>query len=199
MFRTTSSAVAKFARRQLSPNVNLASAASATLPPSSPPSSDLGRNSGLARQSSRSMTILSKESKEVFKKENYSARMAATARPVSPHVTIYAFPACALSSITTRVTGCALSFGSAGLGMVEILGGNGAALDLMSTVGSANVAIVAGAKFAVAFPIVYHYLGGLRHIIWDNNPEMLSNVDVEKASYVLVGTSLLLSGVAVFV
>jgi succinate dehydrogenase (ubiquinone) cytochrome b560 subunit len=145
------------------------------------------------------MTILSRESKEEFKKENYSARMAATARPVSPHVTIYAFPACALSSITTRVTGCALSFGSAGLGLVEIVGGNGAALDLMSTVGSANVAIVAGAKFAVAFPIVYHYLGGLRHIIWDNNPEMLSNVDVEKASYVLVGTSLLLSGVAVLV
>jgi succinate dehydrogenase (ubiquinone) cytochrome b560 subunit len=61
-------------------------------------------------------------------------------------------------------------------------GGSGAALDLMSAVGSANFAIAAGAKFAVAFPLVYHYLGGLRHLVWDNNPEMLSNVDVEKTS-----------------
>jgi succinate dehydrogenase (ubiquinone) cytochrome b560 subunit len=210
MIRTTFSAVATLARRQLSPNVFNLPAAAAALPPSSRPSSDCGCGRGrgclsspssavATSQQSRSMTILSKESKEEFKKENYSARMAATARPVSPHVTIYAFPACALSSITTRVTGCALSFGSVGLGAVEILGGNGAALELMSALGGANVAIAAGAKFVVAFPLVYHYLGGLRHVVWDNNPEMLSNVDVEKTSYLLVGTSLLVSGAAVFV
>lgn len=146
---------------------------------------------------SRSMTILSKESAAEFKKENYSSRMAATRRPVSPHVTIYSFPACALSSITTRVTGCALSFGAAGLGIVEIFGGNGAALDLMSSIGSSGGLVAVGAKFSVAFPFVYHYLGGLRHMIWDNSPEMLTNVDVEKASYALVGASVLISGVAV--
>merc|ERR1719267_432488 len=27
------------------------------------------------------------------------------------------------------------------------------------------------AKFVVAFPLVYHYLGGVRHVIWDNKPE----------------------------
>ena len=35
----------------------------------------------------------------------YSERMAAKGRLVSPHVTIYAFPAVAISSITVRVTG----------------------------------------------------------------------------------------------
>ena len=148
------------------------------------------------------MTILSKESADEFKQQNYSARMAASRRPVSPHVTIYSFPACALSSIATRITGCALSFGAAGLGIVEIFGGNGAALDLMSNIGSGAMGgglVVAGAKFSVAFPFVYHYLGGLRHMIWDNSPEMLTNVDVEKASYILLGTSVLLSGVAVVV
>ncbi|KAL3821913.1 hypothetical protein ACHAXA_008447 [Cyclostephanos tholiformis] len=214
MLRTTSSALARFARRQLSVNITASAAAAALPPPSSPPSycgcgNGCGCRSKLSagsvapfsppQQQIRSMTILSKESKEEFKKENYSSRMAAKGQPVSPHVTIYAFPACALSSITTRITGCALSFGSAGLGMVEILGGNGAALDLMSTLGSANLAFASCAKFVVAFPLVYHSLGGIRHLIWDNNPEMLSNVDVEKASYVLVGTSLLLSGAAVFV
>ena len=122
-----------------------------------------------------------------------------TKRPVSPHVTIYSFPVCALSSITTRVTGCALSFGGAGLGLVEIIGGNGAALELMSTIGSSGLMIGGLAKFSVAFPFIYHYLGGLRHLVWDNSPEMLTNVDVEKASYALVGSSVLLSGIAIFV
>jgi succinate dehydrogenase (ubiquinone) cytochrome b560 subunit len=215
MLRTTSSAVATFARRQPPPKVNVAIAA---LPSSSPPS-DCGCGNGRACPSSsssgtspatavvlpprllhqvRSMTILSKESKAEFKKENYSSRMSAKGQPVSPHVAIYAFPVCALSSITTRITGCALSFGSAGLGVVEILGGNGAALDLMSTLGGANVALACSAKFAVSFPLIYHALGGMRHLIWDSRPEMLSNVDVERASYILVGTSLVLSGAAVF-
>ncbi|KAL7451404.1 hypothetical protein ACHAWC_003239 [Mediolabrus comicus] len=145
---------------------------------------------------SRGMTILSKESAEEFKKENYNARMAKTRRPVSPHVTIYSFPICALSSITTRVTGCTLSFGAAGLGLVELFGGNGAALSLMSDIGSSSMLLSSGAKFAVAFPVVYHYFGGLRHLLWDNAPEMLTNVDVEKASYTLIGASVLVSGVA---
>lgn len=186
---------------------------------------------------SRGMTILSKESKEEFKKEvssfylplmltivvcwlalcriikshrlsrsstqNYSARMAKTRRPVSPHVTIYSFPVCALSSIATRVTGCILSFGAAGLGIVEIFGGSGAALSTMQCIGSGEMVggalFVAGAKFSVAFPFAYHYLGGLRHLVWDNSPEMLTNVDVEKASYGLLGASVLLSSVAAVV
>jgi len=85
---------------------------------------------------------------------------------------------------------------------VEIFGGNGAALDVMSSIGSAEVGggvLVAGAKFSVAFPFIYHYLGGCRHLVWDNSPEMLTNLGVEKASYVLVGASLLLSSAAVFV
>ena len=43
-------------------------------------------------------------------------------RPTSPHVTIYKFPIAALSSITTRVTGTALSVGFAGAGLVALFG-----------------------------------------------------------------------------
>ena len=139
--------------------------------------------------------------------------MAASHRPVSPHVTIYAFPICAISSIATRVTGCMLSFGSAGLGAVELMGGNGAAYELLSNLGtvgggscatlaalgSVGIIVPAVAKFSVAFPLAYHYLGGLRHFVWDNSPKMLENVGVEKASYALIGTSLLLGGAAVIV
>ena len=41
--------------------------------------------------------------------ESYTERQAKKNRPVSPHVTIYRFPAVALSSITNRVTGVMLA------------------------------------------------------------------------------------------
>jgi len=42
-------------------------------------------------------------------KDPYTERQAKLNRPVSPHVTIYAFPAVAISSIMNRVTGVGLS------------------------------------------------------------------------------------------
>lgn len=67
----------------------------------------------------------------------------------------------------------------------------------MQDIGSGGALVAAGAKFAVAFPLVYHYLGGVRHFIWDSKPDLLTNVDVEKASYGLVGASVFISVVAV--
>lgn len=72
--------------------------------------------------------------------------MKKTGRPVSPHVTIYAFPVGAISSITNRVTGVALSFGAAGLGAIEIVAGSGSSLELMQTIGSQGFVVAAGAK-----------------------------------------------------
>lgn len=119
--------------------------------------------------------------------------MKKTGRPVSPHVTIYAFPAAALTSICVRATGMALSFGCLGLGAVEMAGGSGSALSLMETIGSSGLAYPA--KFCVAFPLTYHYLGGVRHYVWDNKPDLLTNEGVEKASYYLAGGSVVLSSI----
>ena len=45
-------------------------------------------------------------------------------------------------------------------------------------------------KFAVAFPLTYHYIGAVRHTLWDRKPEsMLNNKDAEMSSYILVGSS----------
>jgi succinate dehydrogenase (ubiquinone) cytochrome b560 subunit len=174
----------------------------------------------------RSMAILSKESSEEYKKlvrkvkpaanssqignssshtlvaftnmQNYTERMNKTGRPVSPHVTIYAFPVMALSSITNRVTGVMLALGAGGLGSIEIIAGPGSALSLMETIGSQGFLIAAPAKFAVAFPLVYHYAGALRHFGWDYFPEYLNNVDAEKSSYALFGGATVVSGVIMF-
>ena len=43
-------------------------------------------------------------------------------RPISPHVTIYAFPTIALSSITNRVTGAMLCAGVYGIGTMQLVG-----------------------------------------------------------------------------
>jgi succinate dehydrogenase (ubiquinone) cytochrome b560 subunit len=63
---------------------------------------------------------------------------------------------------------------------------------LMSSIG--DITVVGNvAKFAVGFPLIYHYLGGVRHLIWDNNPDLLENTKVEQSSYILVGASVVLS------
>mmetsp|Transcript_10360 Transcript_10360/g.14644 ORF Transcript_10360/g.14644 Transcript_10360/m.14644 type:complete len:126 (+) Transcript_10360:369-746(+) len=119
--------------------------------------------------------------------------MNKTGRPVSPHVTIYSFPVTALSSISNRVTGVTLSFGAAGIGAVELFAGSGSSLSLMQDISSSGPILSSIAKFSVAFPLTYHYLGGIRHLAWDNFPDLLNNVDVTKASYALIGSSLFIS------
>lgn len=123
--------------------------------------------------------------------------MKKTGRPVSPHVTVYAFPIAAISSITNRVTGCAISVGAAGLGAAELVGGSGTALQIMETIGSSSPLIAASAKFCVAFPVSYHYFGAIRHLLWDAKPELLTtNEEVAKSSYILFGSAIAVSGVA---
>jgi succinate dehydrogenase (ubiquinone) cytochrome b560 subunit len=124
--------------------------------------------------------------------------MKKTGRPVSPHVTIYAFPIAALSSITNRVTGCALSMGCAGLGLIEIFGGTGSSLAVMQMVGSSGFLVASTAKLGISFTLSYHYFGALRHLYWDRTPELLTNVGVEKSSYALFGVTGLVSLTSLF-
>ena len=85
-------------------------------------------------------------------------------RPMSPHVTIYAFPTAALTSITNRVTGVGLSFGAAGLAVVELWGGNGAAVNFLQDLTSMGPFVATSVKFSVAFPFIYHYWQVLLHL-----------------------------------
>lgn len=119
--------------------------------------------------------------------------MKKTGRPISPHVTIYAFPVGAISSITNRVTGCALSFGAFGLAGLELVAGSGTSLELMQMIGSQGFLVTAPAKFVVSFPIIYHYFGAVRHFAWDYFPDLLTNEDVPKSSWALLGGSTVVS------
>jgi succinate dehydrogenase/fumarate reductase cytochrome b subunit len=62
---------------------------------------------------------------------------------------------------------------------------------LATTLGQSGVAPLF--KFGVAFPLVYHYLGGIRHMLWDKAPDSLTNEDVHNSSLMLIGSSAVLS------
>ena len=126
--------------------------------------------------------------------QNYTERMNRTGRPVSPHVTIYAFPVAALASISTRLTGVMLSFGAFGIGGLDLVCGSGTSLALMQDIGSSGFLIAAPAKLAVGFPLIYHSLGALRHFVWDYFPDKyLNNEAVPKSSVALFGAASVLS------
>lgn len=142
--------------------------------------------------------------------EPYTVKQDKLGRHVAPHVEIYKFPPAALSSITNRITGVALSAGEqndffvrenllyfirllltgiTGIAAVSLVGADAA--HIMTCIGDSPVGVLA--RFAVAFPFVFHYLGGIRHIAWDNNPEMLTTDQVEKSSYVVIGAAVAVS------
>mmetsp|Transcript_25825 Transcript_25825/g.79436 ORF Transcript_25825/g.79436 Transcript_25825/m.79436 type:complete len:159 (-) Transcript_25825:63-539(-) len=115
-------------------------------------------------------------------KQTYTERQDKLGRPMSPHVTTYAFPIVAFSSVTVRITGMLLSVGVGGVSVASLAG-----VDISALAAAYSCFPL---KFAVAFPLTYHYIGAVRHTLWDRKPEsMLNNKDAEMSSYILVGSS----------
>lgn len=123
-------------------------------------------------------------------------------RPLSPDVleidgksVHYKFPWGAISSIMNRGTGVALSVGFTAAGYVALTGDLPSVLVLVR---NEYPALAVLAKFSISFPLVYHYLGGIRHVVWDLYPignqadknSLLELDRVELSSKVIVGASL---------
>lgn len=106
-------------------------------------------------------------------------------RPVSPSVTIYKIRTPALSSITHRVTGTALSVGVVGMSMVALTGDCNipAYWDSLKVAAPALVPVT---KLLVGFPLVYHTVAGFRHIAWDATAKGLDLDSVELTSKAVV-------------
>lgn len=95
-----------------------------------------------------------------------------------------------------RVTGVALSVGVTGIAALAIVGVDSSAM--MTIIGGVPVAGQA-AKFAVGFPLIYHYFGAVRHAVWDQLPETtLTSEMVTRASHLLLGSSIVLSVAGAF-
>ena len=99
---------------------------------------------------------------------------------------IYAFPVVALSSITVRITGVLLTGGMGVVGAGALVGMDPGAT--MASLGDSSLAPLC--KLCVSFPLSYHFIGGVRHAIWDAQPEHVTNEKVEQWSFALAGASL---------
>eukprot|EP00887_Chlorella_sp_A99_P006792 scaffold2.g6792.t1 len=129
-------------------------------------------------------------------------------RPLSPHVfeitgmqPHYKFPIGAVSSIANRVSAVMLSVGAGAAGYIALTGDLGAAVAAFK---DGYPLLVFPAKAAVSFPLIYHYLAGLRHFYWDHykygkqvdKDSPLEVPAVESSSKMVIGASVALAAFA---
>jgi succinate dehydrogenase / fumarate reductase cytochrome b subunit len=87
-------------------------------------------------------------------------------RPLSPHLGVYKFKYTLLSSITNRITGCALTAGLMVLAywLMALASGADAYRKALVVLSHPFFKLI----FAgLAFTFAYHFVAGLRHLVWD--------------------------------
>jgi len=106
---------------------------------------------------------------------------------LSPHVTIYAFPVAAITSVTNRITGGLLWIGVTGVAATSLVGDVGCTVEAIKALTGPALPV---AKFAVAFPLLYHYAYTCRHMFWEMNPAVLSTATATSSAYAVWAASL---------
>ena len=121
-------------------------------------------------------------------------------RPLSPHLQVYKLIPTMVMSITHRITGGALYVGTLILAWwVSAAAGSEAYYDFVNgIVGSWFGQLV---LFGFTWSLMFHMLGGIRHLIWDTGSYLEKHTATRLAIATLVGSILLTLAiwVAVFV
>ena len=92
--------------------------------------------------------------------------MAAQQRPLSPHLTIYSRELTSVMSIVHRATGVVLAIGAFGLvAWLLAIAGEGRSFAILHAFANSTLGKITQAAFIVA--LVYHFLNGIRHLLWD--------------------------------
>lgn len=123
-------------------------------------------------------------------------------RPVSPHLTIYKMQLTAVLSSLHRILGVAMAGGfyalTTGYAAATLLSLPLDTATVVSAFSALPFAVKLGAKAAMAYPFAYHFLNGIRHLVWDFGKE-LTIPGVYRTGYiVLAGTALFGSYLAFF-
>jgi succinate dehydrogenase (ubiquinone) cytochrome b560 subunit len=100
------------------------------------------------------------------------------------------FPIVAISSITVRVTGMVLTIGTVGISLLALADPTFPSA-MMSYIGTSMIGYPA--KFAVALPLCYHYVGAVRHTYWDATAKGLTNQEAETTSKLLFASTTLMA------
>lgn len=91
---------------------------------------------------------------------------AARARPLSPFMTIYKWTPTMASSITHRITGCAMAAGTVLIAwwLIAAASGPDSYAPFVAVAGSIFGQIV---LFGFTWAMSFHLLTGIRHLVWD--------------------------------
>ena len=132
-------------------------------------------------------------------KPSYTDRMDKTGRPVSPHLMIYRLPLIAISSVTVRLTGIIVSAAVIAIAGATLLGGSSVVSDTVQDVAGSHPPFVPAAKFALAWPLTYHWLGNIRHIVWDMTVKGFNNQTMLHTSYgIYITTTVISAAIAIY-
>jgi len=87
-------------------------------------------------------------------------------RPLSPFVSIYRWPVTMAASITHRITGIGMALGLVLVAwlLIAVATGPGAYDSFTSAASSILGRLV---LFGFAWAVVFHFLNGIRHLVWD--------------------------------
>ena len=124
-----------------------------------------------------------------------------SARPLSPHLTVYRFRPTMAMSIMHRITGGALYVGTLLLvwWLVAAASGPYAFSWAAGFFGSVIGQIV---LFGYSWALIHHMLGGVRHLVWDTGHGLQKEVSTKLAQATLVGslaiTLILWVGIVIF-
>lgn len=95
-----------------------------------------------------------------------------TNRPTSPHLQIYRWPLTMMASITHRITGVGLAFGTIFVALWWVaLAYDKSFFEKLD--GLTHNIIVRIALFLYSFALLMHMAGGIRHLIWDVNTKLM--------------------------
>jgi succinate dehydrogenase / fumarate reductase, cytochrome b subunit len=112
------------------------------------------------------------------------------ARPLSPHLTVYRWPATMLMSILHRITGGALYFGTLLVVWWLIAAATSEnAFNLASQVFGSWIGLLVLVGYTWA--LMLHLLGGVRHLIWDTGTGLEKETSIQLAWASLAGSVVL--------
>jgi succinate dehydrogenase / fumarate reductase cytochrome b subunit len=120
--------------------------------------------------------------------------MSSTNRPLSPHLQIYRLPLLALTSITHRITGVALSAGLVLLScwLASLAKGPEAYATIHGLILSIPGRVV---LFGFSAALFFHLCNGVRHLVWDTG-RGLELTCARKSNSVVIGAAVVLTVVA---
>jgi len=125
--------------------------------------------------------------------EDFWAKNRRLRRPTSPHLTIYKPQITSMLSISHRGTGLFLSAVMSGfsIGIVALPNSYPYYLNLVETMHYGG-SLIFLAKFALAFPFMFHTCNGVRHLVWDLGYGFTLK-QLYGTGYLVVAASILLS------